>query len=86
MAKGVQTDWMGNHTLAGKDLWKKQRADLSDKRNALFKKYSRNPHDLELALEIKKIDDEIAECTDKMRRENLSERKAKSLPVAAAKN
>jgi len=52
----------------------------------MFKKYSRNPHDLELALEIKKIDDEIAECTDKMRRENLSERKAKPLPVAAAKN
>lgn len=77
---------MDNDTLAGKDLWKKKRGDLSDKRNSLFKKYSRNPHDLKLALQIKKIDDEIAECTDKMRRENLSERKTKSLPVAAAKN
>ena len=77
---------MGNRTLASMDLWKKQRADLSYKRDALFKKYSRNPHVLELALEIKKIDDEIAECTDKMRRENLSERKPKSIPVASEKN
>jgi hypothetical protein len=77
---------MGNHTLASKDLWKRQRADLSDKRNALFKNYLRNPHDLELGLEIKKIDDEIAECTDKMKRENLLERKTKPLPVAVAKN
>lgn len=77
---------MGNHTLASKDLWKKQREDLNVKRNALFKRYSRNPHDLELALEIKKIDDEIAERTDKMRRETLSERKAKALPGTAAKN
>jgi hypothetical protein len=76
---------MGNPTMAGKDLWKKKRGDLNDKRNLLFKKYSRNPYDLELALEIKKIDDEIAECTDKMRRENLSERKTKPLPVTAAK-
>jgi len=86
MRKGVHTGSMGNHTLASKDLWKKQREDLNVKRNALFKRYSRNPHDLELALEIKKIDDEIAECTDKMRRENLSERKTKPLPVTAAKN
>jgi hypothetical protein len=77
---------MGNQTLASKDLRKKKRGDLTDKRNLLFKKYSRNPHDLELALEIKKIDDEIAECTDQMRRENLSERKTKSLPMALAKN
>lgn len=77
---------MGNPTSASKDLWKRKRGELSDKRNLLFKKYSRNPHDLELALEIKKIDDEIAECTDKMRRETLSERKTKSLPVAAPKN
>jgi hypothetical protein len=77
---------MGKHTSASKDLWTKKRGDLSDKRNLLFKKYSRNPNDLELALEIKKIDDEIAEYTDRMRRENLSDRKTKSLPVAAAKN
>jgi hypothetical protein len=77
---------MGNQVLASKNLWQKQRDELSDKRNSLFQKYSRNPHDLALALEIKKIDDEIAEFTDKMRRETLSERKSKSLPLAPAKN
>jgi len=77
---------MGNQVLASRNLWQKQRDELSDKRNSLFKKYSRNPQDLELALEIKKIDDEIAEFTDKMRRETLSERKSKSLPLAPAKN
>jgi hypothetical protein len=77
---------MGNPVLASKNLWKKQRDELSDKRNSLFKRYSRNPHDLELALEIKKIDDDIADFTDKLRRETLSERKSKSLPLAPAKN
>jgi hypothetical protein len=85
MAKRVHTSSMGNHSLASKDLWKKQREDLTVKRDSLFEKYSRNPHALELALEIKKIDDEIAECTDKMRRENLSERKTKSMPAAPPK-
>ena len=77
---------MSHPVLASKNLWKKQRDELSDKRNSLFKKYSRNPQDLELSLEIKKIDDEIAEFTDKMRRETLSERKSKSLPLAPTKN
>jgi hypothetical protein len=86
MPQSVHTGYMGNDALASKDLWKKKRGDLSHKRESLFKKYSRNPHDLELALEIKKIDDEIAEYTDKLRRETLSDRKTKPLPVAAAKN
>ncbi len=77
---------MGNPVLPSKNLWKKQRDELSDKRNLLFKKYSRNPQDLELALAIKKIDDEIAEFTDKMRRETLSEHKSKSLPLVPAKH
>jgi hypothetical protein len=71
---------MSHQVLASRNLWQKQRDELSDKRNSLFQKYSRNPQDLQLALEIKKIDDEIAEFTDKMRRETLSERKSKSLP------
>jgi hypothetical protein len=77
---------MGHPVLVSKNLWKKQRDELSDKRNSLFKKYSRNPQDLELALEIKKIDDEIAEFTDKLRQETLSERKSKSLPLVPAKH
>jgi hypothetical protein len=62
---------------ASTDVWKKKRDDLNVKRNTLFKKYSKNPHDHHLALEIKKIDDEVADCTDKMRDAKLSERKSK---------
>ncbi len=61
------------------DAWKSKRDDLTTKRNALFKRYSRNPDDLELAVEIKTIDDAIADCTEKMRQETLSERKSKLL-------
>jgi len=66
--------------LATKIDWKKKRAELSTKRDLLFRKYSRNPHDLNLALEIKTIDDEVAECTDKLREETLAERKSKPAP------
>jgi hypothetical protein len=45
-----------------------------------------NPHDLHLALEIKTIDDEIAQYTDKMRQEVLSERKPKALLLDPSKN
>ena len=57
---------MGDDTLATTDVWKKKRDDLKTKRNSLFKKYSKHPYALHLALEIKIIDDEIAECTLKM--------------------
>jgi hypothetical protein len=60
---------MGHPTT---DVWKKKRDDLTAKRNALFKKYSQSPHDHHLSLEIKEIDDEVAECTNKMRQELLS--------------
>ena len=72
--------------LAVAGVWKKKRDDLKAKRNSLFEKYAKHPEEFHLALEIKKIDDEIAEFTDKMRRETLSERKSKSLPLAPAKN
>jgi hypothetical protein len=54
-------------------VWKKKREDLKIKRNSLFDEYSKHPHDLHLALEIKTIDDEIAECTHKMEQERRSE-------------
>jgi hypothetical protein len=77
---------MDDRMLATTDVWKKKRGDLNIKRTSLFKKYLQNPNDLRLALEIKRIDDEIAECTDKMRDEKLSERKSKTLPLAPSKN
>jgi hypothetical protein len=69
---------MGHSLTVSKDstsTWRKKRDDLSTKRNALFKKYSNNPNDVTLALEIKTMDDEIAEYTAKMRDETVSERK-----------
>jgi hypothetical protein len=59
------------------DVWKKNHEDLNIKINSLFKKYFKTPYDFDLALRIKKIDAEIAECTDKMTQERLSERKSK---------
>jgi len=77
---------VGHNLLATTDVWKKKREDLNNKRNSLFKKYSRSPNELHLALEIKKIDDEIAECTDKMSQERLSERKSKALSLVRSKS
>jgi hypothetical protein len=57
--------------------WRKKRDGLTTHRNALFKKYSKNADDLALALQIKKIDDEVAECTEKMSQERLTERRSK---------
>jgi hypothetical protein len=57
------------------EVWKKERDDLTNKRNALFERYSRNPSNLQLAVEIKSIDDEIAACTEKITQEIRSQYK-----------
>jgi len=54
--------------LAG--VWKRKREDLRNRRIPLFKRYEKNPNDLRLALEIKWIDDQIAECTQQLQRAN----------------
>jgi hypothetical protein len=68
---------MGHPVLANKEIWKKKRDDLSNKRNSLFKKYARNPLDFSLAREIKALDDEIAKYTAQMTDDTMAERKAK---------
>jgi hypothetical protein len=52
--------------------WKKKREDLKNMRSPLFETYKKNPNDLLLALKIKVIDDEIAECTEHMQREQIT--------------
>ena len=42
---------------------KRDLEELKAKRNQLFSKLLKNPEDIHLALEIKLIDDQIAECT-----------------------
>jgi hypothetical protein len=59
-------------------VWKKKRDDLKIKRNSLFEKYAKHPEEFHLALEIKKIDDEIADCTQHVEQERRSERAATS--------
>ena len=61
---------MDHDTLTTTDVWKRKRDDLKTKRNSLFEKYSKHPHDVHLALEIKTIDYEIAEFTQKMDRKS----------------
>ncbi len=70
---------MNHDTLTTADVWKKKRDELKTKRTSLFEKYSKHPHDVHLALEIKTIDDEIAECTQKM------DRRVLTAPVPAVK-
>ena len=54
--------------LAG--VWKRRRQELRNRRIPLFKRYEKNPNDLNLALEIKWIDDQIAACSQQMERAN----------------
>jgi hypothetical protein len=51
-------------------VWKRKRKDLKNIRTPLFRGYEKSPNDLRLALEIKIIDDQIAECTERIEREN----------------
>jgi hypothetical protein len=51
-------------------VWKRKREDLKNRRIALFKRYEKSPGELRLALEIKSIDDQIAECTQQIECEN----------------
>jgi hypothetical protein len=41
--------------------------ELKATRNLLFKQFLKNPVDTRLALKIKSIDDQVAECTERMR-------------------
>jgi len=53
-------------------VWKRKREVLKNRRIPLFKRYENSPGDLRLALEIKLIDDQIAECTQQIECENRS--------------
>jgi len=53
----------------------RKREGLKAQRNLLFKRFLRNPLDTRLALNIKIIDDQVAECTEQMERERKAERR-----------
>jgi hypothetical protein len=65
-------------------VWKRKREDLKKRRTPLFKRYVKSPNDLRLALAIKMIDDQIAECSEQMERENaLAVASLGSVPLAS---
>ncbi len=56
---------------------RRKREKLRATRNLLFERFSRAPQDIRLALEIKLIDDQVAECTDRIRRNRETPREAR---------
>jgi hypothetical protein len=52
---------MAHDVVVTSEVSKKKRDALKTKRDSLFKEYTKRPNDHHLALEIKKIDDEIAD-------------------------
>jgi hypothetical protein len=55
---------------ANPSIWEIKRDDLKSERRPLIGDFERRPRDVSLALKIKAIDDEIAECTEHIRRAN----------------
>jgi hypothetical protein len=47
----------------------KKREEMKAKRNLLFARFLKNPSDTRLALEIKIIDDQVAECVKQMQQQ-----------------
>ena len=56
---------MGHDITAIPDVSKKKRDVLKTRRDSLFNEYTRHPQQLELVLQIKRLDDEIAESVSK---------------------
>ena len=46
----------------------KRKLELKARRKPLFDWYEKNPHDTNLVLEIKFVDDQIAECNEELER------------------
>lgn len=72
----MHTACMANDVLVSPDVSKKKRDALKTKRDSLFKEYTKRPNDHHLALEIKKIDDEIA---DRIQQEQKGLKRPKTL-------
>ena len=62
-------------------VWKRKREELMNRRTALFKRYEKSPGEHNLALEIKSIDDQIAECTHQIECENRRLEPVREVPV-----
>jgi hypothetical protein len=58
-----------NQMLTASDVQRKKVEGLRARRKPLFERYEKNPDEIRLVLEIKSIDDEIAECKQQMEKE-----------------
>ena len=56
------------------DVQKQKLEELKARRKPLFDWYEKNPDETQLVLEIKAIDDQIAECTRQIQRDRLIRR------------
>jgi hypothetical protein len=54
--------------------WKKKADQLKAKRDPLFAKYLKHPWDTRLALEIKALDDQVAECAEQLQLERRAKK------------
>jgi hypothetical protein len=61
-----------NYMFTTSDVQKQKLEELKAKRKLLFDWYEKNPNETRLVLEIKTIDDQIAECTRQIERDRLS--------------
>jgi hypothetical protein len=50
----------------------KRKLELKARRKPLFDWYEKNPNDTSLVLEIKVVDDQIAECDQQIERQRIS--------------
>lgn len=71
---------MVNDTVATPETLKKKRDALKAKRDSLFDEYTKHPNDYRFAREIKTIDDEIAECTQKEQKSLIGRKVPPKLP------
>jgi len=51
---------------------KKRKLELKARRKPLFDWYEKNPNDTSLVLEIKIVDDQIAECDQQIERQRIN--------------
>jgi len=56
--------------LSNPSIWECKREKLRSERRSLIGDFENRPSDVSLALRIKAIDDEIAICTEQIRRRN----------------
>jgi len=65
---------------------KRNREELITQRNLLFARFLQSPMDIHLAGEIKIIDDQIAESTERMRAEDRKTERREARKCADSKN